>query len=257
MVVTYMKPSRKRAPIGFGTGSVASGSTFEEASGRSPASFGAAAAAEAPAPAPALRQRQRPLPGPARRRFSHAAARPCAGRADRPNRAGQCDRVPRRHALLRVRGPRDRQAGRHPGHRLRLRDHRPGGARDRAPDRRSDGHQVAGAHRRAHEGGRREVRRQRRRGGRLRQGHPQARDRRPHAARRARGPQGRGEAGVLRGRRLGRPAQAAGDDLLPGRRHRHRAGGRGAARQGRAPPLLHDPAVQRLHGEGGRSPPPA
>src|SRR5688572_30529964 len=37
-----MKPSRKRAPIGFGTGRVASGSTFEEASGRSPASRGAA-----------------------------------------------------------------------------------------------------------------------------------------------------------------------------------------------------------------------
>ncbi len=43
----------------------------------------------------------------------------------------------------------------------------------------------------------------------------------------------------------------------PGRRHRHRAGRRGAARQGRAPALLDAPAVQRLHGQGGRSPPPA
>ena len=36
----------------------------------------------------------------------------------------------------------------------------------------------------------------------------------------------------------------------PGWRHRHRAGGRGAARQGGPPPLLDDPALQRLHGEG-------
>ena len=172
-------------------------------------------------------------------------ARAAAATAPRP------DRVPRRHALLRVRGPRDRQAGRDTCHRLRVRHHRPGGARDRAPDRRADGDQVAGPHRRAHEGRRREVRRQRRPGGRVRQGHPQARDRRPHAARRAGGPEGRGQAGVLRRRRLGRPPEAAGDDLLAGRRHRHRAGGRGAAGQGRAPPLLHDPALQRLHGEGG------
>ena len=139
----------------------------------------------------------------------------------------------------------------HSGHGFRLRDHRPGGARDRAPDRRPDGDQVPGAHRRPHEGGRREVRRRRGRGGRVREGHPEARDRRPHAARRARGPEGRRQAGVLRRRRLGRPPQAAGDDLLAGRRHRHRAGGRGAAGQGRPPPLLHDRAVQRLHGEGG------
>ena len=161
-------------------------------------------------------------------------------------------RVPRRHALLRVRGPRDRQAGRDPGDRLRVRDHRPGGARDRAPDRRPDRDQVAGADRRPHEGRRREVRRQRRPGGRLRQGDPEARDRRSHAARRAGGSEGRGQAGVLRRRRLGRPPQAAGDDLLAGRRHRHRAGGRGAAGQGRPPPLLDDRALQRLHGEGGR-----
>ena len=44
--------------------------------------------------------------------------------------------------------------------------------------------------------------------------HPRARDQRPRAARRARRPQGRGRAGVLRRRRLGRHAQAAGDDLL-------------------------------------------
>ena len=43
---------------------------------------------------------------------------------------------------------------------------------------------------------------------------PGARDQRPHAARRAGRPQGRGQAGVLRGRRLGRHAQAPGDDLL-------------------------------------------
>ena len=44
--------------------------------------------------------------------------------------------------------------------------------------------------------------------------HPQARDRRPHAARRPGGPQGRDRAGVLRGGRLGRDPQAADDALL-------------------------------------------
>ena len=85
----------------------------------------------------------------------------------------------------------------------------------------------------------------------LRARDPRAGDQRAHAARRARRPEGRGRAGVLRGRRLGRHPQAAGDDLLAGRRHRHRAGRRGAARQGRAPALLEHPAVQRLPGQGG------
>ena len=51
--------------------------------------------------------------------------------------------------------------------------------------RRPDRDQVAGADRRAHEGRRREVRRHARRGRRARRGHPEARDQRPHAARRA------------------------------------------------------------------------
>src|SRR5688572_5531119 len=56
VVVTYMSPSRKRAPIGCGTGSVASGSTLLETSGLSaptirvpcaPATAGAASATRA------------------------------------------------------------------------------------------------------------------------------------------------------------------------------------------------------------------
>ena len=93
----------------------------------------------------------------------------------------------------------------HPRHRLRLHDRRRRGAGDRRAHRRPDRHQVAGAHRRAHEGRRREVRRHARGGrGSTRADILAARDQRPHAARRARRPQGRGRAGVLRRRRLGR-----------------------------------------------------
>ncbi len=90
------------------------------------------------------------------------------------------------------------------------------------------------------------------RGGRAtRAGDPRARDRRAHAARRARGPEGRGRAGVLRRRRLGRHAQAPRDDLLSGRRHRHRAGCGRAAAESRPPPDLDDPSPLRLPGQGG------
>ncbi len=53
------------------------------------------------------------------------------------------------------------------------------------------------------------------------------------------------------GRRVGRNAQAAGDDLLPGWGYRHRAGRRGAARQGWAQALLEHPPALRLPGQGG------
>ena len=91
---------------------------------------------------------------------------------------------------------------------------RRGGAADRRANRRPDRDQVAGAHRRPDEGRRREVRRHARGGRGPRPRHPRARDQRPHAARRARRPEGRGRAGVLRRRRLGRDPQAAGDALL-------------------------------------------
>ena len=57
-------------------------------------------------------------------------------------------------------------------------------------------------------------------------GRPRPRDQRAQAARRARRPEGRGRAGVLRGRRLGRHPQAAGDALQRHGRHRHRGGRR-------------------------------
>ena len=59
-----------------------------------------------------------------------------------------------------------------------------------------------------------------------RRGDPRPRDRRPHAARRAGGRPRPGQAGVLRGRHLGRHAQAPGAALLRHGRHRHRGGGR-------------------------------
>ena len=79
-------------------------------------------------------------------------------------------RVPRRHALLRVRGARDRQARRASRSPTTASPRRRGGARDRRADRRPDRDQVAGADRRAHEGRRREVRRHARRGRRARRG---------------------------------------------------------------------------------------
>ena len=85
-----------------------------------------------------------------------------------------------------------------------------------AAHRRPRGHQVPGPHGRADEGGRRAVRRHARRGGREGRARPGPGDQRAPAARRARRHQGRGRAGVLRRRRLGRPAQAAGHHLQPG-----------------------------------------
>ena len=168
-----------------------------------------------------------------------------------PPKPGMADRVPRRDEVLRVRGPRNRQAGRHPGHRLRLRHQRRRGALDRRADRRPDRDQVPGAHRRPHEGRRRPVRRHARRGRRARRGDPGPRDRRPHAARRAGRPQGRGQAGVLRRRRLGRHPQAAADPVQRHGRDRHRAGGRGAPRPRGPRPLLQPPALLRLPGQAG------
>ena len=49
-------------------------------------------------------------------------------------------------ALLRVRVPQDRRAGRHPGDQVRLRDLGRGGQGRGSRDRRADGDQVAGAH---------------------------------------------------------------------------------------------------------------
>ena len=76
-------------------------------------------------------------------------------------------------------------------------------------------------------------------------------DRRAHAARRARRPEGRGRAGVLRGRRLGRHREEAADAVQRHGRHRHRAGRRGAPRPRRPRPLLHARALLRLPGQAG------
>ena len=153
------------------------------------------------------------------------------------------------YEVLRVRSSRDRQAGRDPRHRLRLRHHPRRGARDRGAHRRPDGDQVPGADRRAHEGRRRPVRRHARRGGPARRGDPRARDRRSHAARRAGGPQGPGQAGVLRGGGLGRHPQAAADPVQRHGRDRHRAGRGGAPGPRRPRPLLEPDAVLGLPGQ--------
>ena len=80
---------------------------------------------------------------------------------------------------------------------------------------------------------------------------PRARDQRPHAARRA-GRLARGrQAGVLRRRHVGRHPQAAGDDLLPDGRDRHRGGGRDPSGQGRPPAPLQPARAGGLRGQGG------
>ena len=90
-------------------------------------------------------------------------------------------------------------------------------------------------------------------GGRgARRGDPRARDRRPHAARRAgRLARGRGQAGVLRRRDVGRHAQAAGADLLRHGRDRHRGGRRDAPRPRRARRTSRRCGRSRLRGQAG------
>ena len=160
-------------------------------------------------------------------------------------------RLPRRHAILRVRGARDRQARRHPRHRLRLHDRPRAGAHDRRADRRADRDQVSGADRRAHEGGWRQVRGHARGCRDPRARDPRPGDQRPHAPWRAGRPEAEVEQEYYAGVVWDGIAQAAGDDLLARRRHRHRAGRRGAARQGRPAALLQHPPVQRVPGQGG------
>ena len=93
-------------------------------------------------------------------------------------------------------------------------------------DRRADGDQVPGAHRRPDEGGRGQVRRHPEEAERARGRDPRARDRRPHAGRRPRRPEGGGRAGVLRGGALGRTGEAPDDAVQRHGRDRHRAGRR-------------------------------
>ena len=78
------------------------------------------------------------------------------------------------------------------------------------------------------------------------------RDQRPHAARRAGRLAGRGQARVLRRRRLGRDPQAPGDAVLRHGRDRHR-GGRRAAPRSRRPRATSRPSrpVLRLAGQAG------
>ena len=83
----------------------------------------------------------------------------------------------------------------------------------RRADRRARRRQVPGSERRPDEGRRRQVRRHARRGRRACRRNPGARDRRRPAARGPRRPEGRRQAGVLRGRRLGRHREAAADAL--------------------------------------------
>ncbi len=104
------------------------------------------------------------------------------------------------------------------------------------------GDQVPGPYRRTDEGRRRPVRRHARGGGGARRARPRSRDRRPHAPRRARRLARRGQARVLRRRRLGRNSQAAGDAVLRHGRDRHRGGRRAAPGPCRPWPLL-DPAA--------------
>ena len=164
---------------------------------------------------------------------------------------------PAAHALLRVRKPPAGRGRRHPRHQVRVRHHRRRGQADRRGHRRSHGHQVPGALRRPHEGGRREVRRHARGGRRPRPRHPQAGDQRPHAPRRAGGSQGRGQAGVLRRRGVGRHRQEAADPVQRHGRHRHRAGRRGPPRPRRARPRVQPQARSPTTRPSRSSPPPA
>ena len=133
-------------------------------------------------------------------------------------------------AVLRVRGARDRQARRHPSHRLRLRDRAPREAR--AIAQRIGGPTV--------------IKSQVLSGGRMKAGGVKFADTPEQAEAHAREilaleinghmPRGVLVDPVARSSRSTTPAssgtaaQAAGDDLLPRRRDRHRAGRRGAAR---------------------------
>ena len=156
------------------------------------------------------------------------------------------------NALLRVREPPDRTAGRYPCHRVRVREDRRRGARGGRADRRLDGDQVPGPDRRPDEGRRRQVRGLARGGRGPRGRDPRARDRRPHARRRAGRPEGRGRAGVLRRGAVGRAGQGPDDALQRHGRHRHRAGGGGAPRPRRARAPLEPPPHPRLPRQGGR-----
>ena len=160
-------------------------------------------------------------------------------------------------ALLRVRGPENRRAGGDSRHQVRLLHDRGGGPRGRRGDRRADRDQVPGAERRADEGRRGQVRRHARGGRRARRGDPQARDQRPHAARRPRRPQGRGQAGVLRERRLGRDREAAADAVQRHGRHRHRGGRRDPPRPRRPRPPLQPACRSPTSRPSRRSPRPA
>ncbi len=160
----------------------------------------------------------------------------------------------RTDALLRVRVTPNRRTGRNPGHRLRLLHHRRRGPRGSRADRRPDRDQVPGADRRANEGGRGQVRRLARRGRGARGRDPGARDRRPHAGRRARRPEGRDRAGVLRGGALGRAREAADDAVQRHGRDRHRAGRHRASRPRRPRPPLEPSPDRRLRGEAGGRP---
>ena len=125
------------------------------------------------------------------------------------------------------------------------------GAPGRRGDRRPGRDQVPGAERRPDEGRRRQVRRHARGGRRARRGDPQAGDQRPHAARRPRRPQSRGQAGVLRQRRLGRHREAAADAVQRHGRDRHRGGRRDPPRPRRPRPRLQPDADPRLRGQAG------
>ena len=83
---------------------------------------------------------------------------------------------------------------------------------------------------------------------------PRARDRRPHAGRRARRPEGRGRAGVLRGGALGRTREAPDDAVQRHGRDRHRAGRERAPRPRRARPPLEPAPDRRLRGQAGGRP---
>ena len=212
-----MKPSRNRAPIGWGTGSVTSGSTLLEMSG-----FCAAHD---------VRRRLRARDG---RRREQAGERHKEGEAAQGGARNHNTResplplgFPPLYALLRVREPPDPRARGHPRRRRRLRDQRRGRQADRGRHRRAGGDQVAGAHRRPDEGGRRQVRRHAGGVRGARQGDPRARDQRPHAPRRARRREGRrSPRSTTPGVIYDGIAQEANVRLLGHGRHRHR-GGRG------------------------------
>ena len=160
-------------------------------------------------------------------------------------------RVARRMRFFEFEVTTDRRESRDSGVWPRLRHDPRGSAQDRRRAGCADRHQVAGADRRADEGGRRQVRRYARGGGASCGGHPRAGDQRAHAPRGAGRLARRRRAGVLRRRHLGRHPQAAGPDLQRHGRDRHRGGRRDPPRPRRPRPLLDPAAVQRLRGQAG------